>query len=119
MISNRNDKLSAVSAVLQSTAVSLSAISKTIPNTSKFNRNIFKKKYNRRPGNKKKVVTAVSLMAVTAGIGAAEIARIRSQPIPRYAPGSLTDEQLLTGQNFKFILIDSEGNTTPMPPPIK
>ncbi len=71
-----------VQAILD-TATSVMLETKELPNTSK-RRNIFRKQYNRRPMNKQKRAKAVSLMVLSGVLGSVQIAKILSQPIPKY-----------------------------------
>lgn len=57
-----------------------------MPNTSK-QRNIFNKKYNRRPLNKKKRGEAIVKLCMESAMSAVELYAHISQPIPSYHEG--------------------------------
>lgn len=72
---------------VMNTATVITDLAKQLPKTGK-RRNIFIKTYNRRPQNKKKRGAIIAQMALTSVMGAMQVARIASQPIPKFAKGS-------------------------------
>ena len=80
---------------IQVTASSVVNIARQLPKTGKKHRNIFIKVYNRKPGNKKKRAAGMLNMAISSVMGAASIARIVSQPMPKYPRGSYTGAKMI------------------------
>lgn len=93
-----------------------------LPRTGKRNRNIFRKTYNRRPGNKQKRAFVMAKMGLSAVMGASQVHLITSQPIPKYYPeGSIGKGGLATvGESGpeRFHLVGADSMLIGIPKPI-
>lgn len=82
----QKEKAEAIAKTVTGVAESIMNISKSIPKRKFFSKET---KYNRRI-NRSKRRQALPQMSIVAAMGAAEIAQIAAQPIPRYPKGGVT-----------------------------
>lgn len=94
-------KQEAINAELVNMKLGVMRIMATLPK-AKNKRNIFKRKVNRRPRIKQKRALAAAQVQIMTRMTLLQISMIRSQPIPKYKPGSMgnvvTKDMVLSGQ---------------------